>query len=221
MNVKIFLIFFLILMLFAPAVHAKDDSDILLHDYKINFKNFKNCTKINQETIGPGSVTTIHNITMHWQNALKITYKNNESKQDYFIVWKCNTTDEYYFLYNLHELTHHYSDYAKDNKSVVFVNIKFDGLVYGILVDTQNITYSEKDLVHGILQHTSYELTNSGFHYNPPIDVIDVSHHHKSYNSLKGNQWDMAKNDPDWYYDHYDYGDNGDVDEYLYEYYYW
>ena len=221
MNVERILILLLILIIFTPAVHAKDDSDILLQDYDINFERFENCTKISQEPIGPGSVTTIHNITMHWQNGLKITYKNNEGKQDYFIVWKCNISDEYYFLFNLHELSYHYSDYAKDNKSVVYVNLGTHERVYGILVDTQNITYSEEELVHGILGHYNYELTNSGFHYNPPIDVHDASHHHTSYKSLRGDQWDMAINDPDWYYDHYDYGDNGDVDEYLYEYYYW
>jgi len=25
----------------------------------------------------------------------------------------------------------------------------------------------------------------------------------------------IAKNDPDWYYDHYEYGDNQDIDDYL------
>ena len=25
----------------------------------------------------------------------------------------------------------------------------------------------------------------------------------------------LAKNDPDWYYDHYEYGDNPDIDDYL------
>ena len=25
----------------------------------------------------------------------------------------------------------------------------------------------------------------------------------------------IARNDPDWYYDHYEYGDNPDIDDYL------
>lgn len=217
MNIKRILIFLLILTLVTPAIHAEDDSGIYLGDYGFIFGNFDNCTKINQETIGPGSVTTIHNITMHWKNALKITYKNNEGKQDYFIVWKTNLTEEYHFLRNLHELTYHYSDYVKDNNNVVYVDENGEN-VYGIIVDTQNISYNEEEFVHGILGYYDYELTNSGYHYNPPIDVHDASpHDYHPHTSSRGEQWDMAINDPDWYYEHYDYGDNGEIDQYLYE----
>ena len=159
MNIKRISLFLVILVLLAPTVHAEDDSSIDLGDYGFIFGSFDNCTKINQEMIGPGSVTTIHNITLHCNTSFKITYKNNEGKQDYFIVWESDVNEEYEFLYSLHELYYHYSDYAKDNNSVVYVDVT-DGTVRGILVDTQNITYNEEEVVHGILRKYDYELTN-------------------------------------------------------------
>ena len=40
-----------------------------------------------------------------------------------------------------------------------------------------------------------------------------VSHSH--YGGVDNSPSTIAKNDPDWYYDHYDYGDNDKIDEYL------
>ena len=55
-------------------------------------------------------------------------------------------------------------------------------------------------------------------YYNPPIDVHDASsHNYHPHKSSKGEDWEMAINDPEWYYDHYFYGDNDYIDRYLYE----
>lgn len=219
MDMEKIIMFLLVFLLFAPAAHADESLDIPLGDARWIVARFDNCTQISQETIGPGSVTTIHNTTFHWQNASKITYVNDEGKQDYVIVWQSDMNDEYMFLSELHYLTNHYSDYADDN-SVVYLEAD-DEMAYGIIVDTQNISYSEEELVHQILGKYDYELTNSGYHYNPPIDVHDASSPEVPYTSPESDQWHMATNDPDWYYDHYDYGDNGYIDDYLDEYYYW
>lgn len=220
MNVKKIIIALFLLLLFTSTIHAEEGIEYYIGYGTPTRANFDNCTQINKEVISPGNFTTIHNQTFHWDAAYKITYKNNEGKIDYFIIWQSNTSAEYTFLYSFHELATYYSDYSKDNKSVAYMEIPLiEDQVYGILVDTQNISYSEEDLVHGILGLSSvYELTNSGYHYNPPIDYIDASpHDYQPHKSSKSEQWDMAINDPDWYYDHYDYGDNGDIDQYLYE----
>lgn len=218
---KSFILLSIILLISLPFTYAEDGFDYPIGDSIFLKASFDNCTILNQEQIEPGNFTTIHNHTFHWENAIKVTYKNNEGKIDYFIVWQCNQSEEYYILYDMHDLTYHYSDYTVDNKSVVYVENDGD-YAYGILADTQNISYSEDELVHGILGLSSYELTNSGYHYNPPIDVHDASpHYYKPHGSSNSAKWDMAINDPDWYYDHYDYGDNGDIDEYLYDQYYW
>lgn len=220
MKFKKIIIFLFIFLLFVPVIHAEGGIEYYIGHGTSTRANFDNCIQINSEGISSGSITTIHNQTFHWDKAHKITYKNNEGKIDYFIIWQSNTNEEYYFLYSFHELNAYYSDYSKDNKSVVYMEIPpNEDYVYGILVDTQNITYSEEDLVHGILGLSSvYELTNSGYHYNPPIDVIDASSHdYHPHKSSSSEQWDMAINDPYWYYEHYDYGDNGEIDQYLYE----
>ena len=163
-----------------------------------------------------------------WENAFNITYKNSEGKIDYLIAWKCPLNHEYYALYTMHHPEYYYSDYTKDNTSVFFMESPNGTDVYGILLDTQNITYTEEDLVYDILGLTEYELT---YYYGPtvnytsiydrdydfPIDVHDASTPIQHYKSPKMSPYEMARNDPDWYYDHYDYGDNADLDEYLYD----
>ena len=41
------------------------------------------------------------------------------------------------------------------------------------------------------------------------------SQHSSHYGGFDDSPHTIAKNDPDWYYDHYEYGDNDDIDEYL------
>ena len=41
------------------------------------------------------------------------------------------------------------------------------------------------------------------------------SSHSSHYGGVDDSPHTIAKNDPDWYYDHYDYGDYDDIDEYL------
>lgn len=216
--IKKIIITILLLLLLISTIHAEEFIDVDMGYLTLTSAKFDNCTQINREGISPGNFTTIHNQTFHWDKAYKTTYKNNEGKIDYFITWQSEASEEYDFLYSVHVLGYYYSDYT-DN-GVVYMEIPpNEDYVYGILVDTQNITYSEEDLVHGILGLSSvYELTNSGYHYNPPIDVIDASSHdYHPHKSSSSEQWDMAINDPYWYYEHYDYGDNGEIDQYLYE----
>lgn len=58
------------------------------------------------------------------------------------------------------------------------------------------------------------------------VDVIDESYDNdyednsniesdENYQGVDDSPYAIAKNDPDWYYDHYDYGDYDDIDEYL------
>ena len=66
----------------------------------------------------------------------------------------------------------------------------------------------------------NYTPSNSNTHY---YDVgsgsSSGSYSHSSHSSHYGGVDDsprtIARNDPDWYYDHYEYGDNPDIDDYL------
>ena len=221
MNVRAIILILLAVSLFGPAAYADDGFDIALGDYPFLVASFDDCELISQERIPSGSFTTAHNYTFHWQNASKITYKNNEGRTGNFIIWQCKPGEEYDVLHSMHDLDAYYSDYTKDNKSVVFMEIPKAEDVYGILLDRQNISYTEEDLVHGILGLFAHKLSTTGYDYNAPIDVHDASPKETYHSNPKSEQWEMAINDPDWYYDHYDYGDNGYIDEYLYEYHFW
>lgn len=84
--------------------------------------------------------------------------------------------------------------------------------------------------ISGILNdHDSSSSTNYDFNISHDNDDSnDISHDYKNnsniesdYNSNKNYEgvddspYEIAKNDPDWYYDHYDYGDYDEIDEYL------
>lgn len=221
MKLKKIILILMITALLMPTIHAENGFDIALGDYPFLVATFDGCEIISQERIPDGNFTTLHDYTFRWHNATKVTYRNAEGKTDYLMVWQCWPTEEYDVVYGMHELDSYYSDYTKDNKSVVFMEIPKAKYVYGILVDTQNISYTEEELVHGMMNLFAHELTNSGYHYSTPIDVHDASPKESRYIAPNSDQWMMAINDPDWYYDHYDYGDNGYIDEYLYEYHYW
>lgn len=63
----------------------------------------------------------------------------------------------------------------------------------------------------------SYDTSSSGSHYytssSPSSSHSSSSHSH--YGGVDTSPSTIAKNDPDWYYDHYEYGDNDKIDEYL------
>ena len=48
---------------------------------------------------------------------------------------------------------------------------------------------------------------------NSIIESNDNSN--RNYEGVDDSPYTIAKNDPDWYYDHYDYGDYDEIDEYL------
>ncbi|WP_407377847.1 zinc-ribbon domain-containing protein [Methanobrevibacter sp.] len=65
-----------------------------------------------------------------------------------------------------------------------------------------------------ILTVNSYSDDDSNTHYyvsNGGSSSSSSSH----YSGVDDSPHTIAKNDPDWYYDHYEYGDNDKIDEYL------
>lgn len=206
------IIIFILILISLPAIHAFDEE---VGGNMFITAHFENATKINQERVPSASFTTLQNHTFHYENAYKITYKNPDGKMDYFITWSCNVTDDYYALYDMHDLNYFYSDYTVDNKVVYMEIPPSSDYVYGIILDTQNISYTEADLVHGILD-LDYVLSNDT--YDVPTAVnggFGYSQGH--YNGPVIEPYELARNDPWAYYDHFDYEDNVDIDEYLYD----
>ncbi len=78
-----------------------------------------------------------------------------------------------------------------------------DKTTYGILVESSLSKITQSKLIHDVL----------GFS-NSDLGISTSSSNSNSYH-VKNDPYTIAKNDPDWYYDHYDYGDNDKIDEYL------
>ena len=65
---------------------------------------------------------------------------------------------------------------------------------------------------------TEYSPSNySNTHYYKAGEGYGGSSSHSSshYSGVDTSPNSIARNDPDWYYDHYEYGDNPDIDDYL------
>lgn len=68
-------------------------------------------------------------------------------------------------------------------------------------------------MIYGILglNRTGFELVYSGDNA-PQVSSGSGSNH---YSTVVDDRYSVAKNDPDSYYDYYEYGDNYDIDNYL------
>lgn len=63
------------------------------------------------------------------------------------------------------------------------------------------------------LNMNNYSSTDSPAHYHIGGSASSGGSSH--YGGVDDSPGTIAKNDPDWYYDHYEYGDNPDIDDYL------
>ena len=71
-----------------------------------------------------------------------------------------------------------------------------------------------------LLTMDTYSPSNSNTHYydvgsGSSSGSYSHSSHSSHYGGVDTSPNTIAKNDPDWYYDHYEYGDNPDIDDYL------
>ena len=94
--------------------------------------------------------------------------------------------------------------------------------VYGIIVGTDsNSRCSESHLIYDILglNRDGFELcysqsspssSYSGSYYSP--NGYSGSDH---YHTVVSDRYSLSRSDPGAYYDHYEYGDNYDIDDYL------
>ena len=79
-------------------------------------------------------------------------------------------------------------------------------IVYGIILDNNAKNFNLEELFYDILG----------------LSRSDINYHEPSYSSTSSSRYHVdtspstiARNDPDWYYDHYEYGDNYAIDNYL------
>lgn len=66
-----------------------------------------------------------------------------------------------------------------------------------------------------MLSVNEYSSGNSNTYHHSSSGGSGVSSSSPHYGGVDDSPNTIAKNDPDWYYDHYEYGDNPDIDDYL------
>lgn len=171
----------------------------------------KQCKKINEESIPDGSVETANYGKISYYDAKNITYVNLAGFKDYFIIWKVSA-DKYDFINKSSDVGEYLSDYLQDDSGKIFLEHDVENkCVYGVILGTTNISYSESNFLYNILGLNGV-LFN--LMYTQP-STSTSSHGNDHYHSVVGDRYSLAHNDPDSYYDHYDYGDNYEIDDYL------
>lgn len=171
----------------------------------------KQCKKINEESIPEGSVETANYGKISYYDAKNISYVNIAGDKDYFIIWKV-TADKYDFINKSFDVGEYLSDYLQDDSGKIFLEYDIENkFVYGVILGTTNITYSESYFLYNILGLNSviFEL----MYTQPSTSTSSYGSDH--YHTVVGDRYSLAHNDPDSYYDHYDYGDNYEIDDYL------
>ncbi len=174
----------------------------------------KQCKKINEESIPDGSVETANYGKINYYDAKNITYVNIAGDKDYFIIWKV-TADKYDFINKSSDVGEYLSDYLQDDSGKIFLEYDIENkCVYGVILGTTNITYSESYFLYNILglNGNIFELM---YTHHSTTGTSTSSHGSDHYHTVVGDRYSLAHNDPDSYYDHYDYGDNYEIDDYL------
>lgn len=170
----------------------------------------KGCLKVHEEKIQDGSFKTSSG-KFDYFDAKNITYVDTDGKKDYLIVWK--TTPDKYPNFKDKTENQYISAYLTDIDAKCFIEYSYEhDCVYGIIIGTGNISYSEYDLMYDILNlnRTGFDLvytdleTGGGYYSSG-------SHYH----TVVPDRYTLSRTDPGAYYDHYEYGDNYDIDNYL------
>lgn len=197
--------------------HPEADFDDVLFE-KIGGDDFLNVTlkyklKIREEDIPDGSFNTSAGL-INYYNAKKITYVGLYGYEDYFIVWK-TAADKYDWIRN-EQVNQYISAYLiGDVEGKCFVEYSYENnQVYGVMLSTVKDNFSESEVMYEILG-----LNRSGFDLVYSQDQSSYSSfstvHSGGYHTVVPDRYTLSRTDPGAYYDHYEYGDNYDIDNYL------
>lgn len=214
-----FLMFILIVSISGVLNPPKADYDDVLFE-AIGGDEFLNVTlkpalKVHEEKIPDGSFN-ISTGEMKYYDAKNITYVDSFGVKDYFIVWK-TSPDNYDWIYDKN-INIYISDYLTSGDGKCFVEYSYeDEYVYGVMVDTQNKDISESKLIYDILglNRTGFDLVYSSTSSNHPTYSGSYSSGGNHYHTVVPDRYTLSRTDPGAYYDHYEYGDNYDIDDYL------
>jgi hypothetical protein len=172
----------------------------------------KGCIKVSEENIPDGNFKTALGKDLSWKNAKNISYVDTSGKHGNMIVWK-DSSDNYDFMSNKNGLCY-VSDYlAGGNENCFLVHYPEKNEVYGVILYSDEISYTEYQVLYEILDldksdfPSTYQTSSSSYG-----STSSGSDH---YHTVLDDRYTMSRNDPGSYYDHYEYGDNYDIDDYL------
>ena len=102
-----------------------------------------------------------------------------------------------------------------DVEGKCFVEYSYEhGSVYGVMLSTAKNSYSESQLMYKILglNREGFDLVYSSAQYGYGSYSSGPSDH---YHTVVPDRYTLSRTDPGAYYDHYEYGDNYEIDDYL------
>ena len=169
-----------------------------------------NCVKVGEESIPDDAFDTNLITNLSWSGAKNISYVDTSGNKGNMIVWK--TTPDRYSVLN--SSVSYISDYVNNDNGVCFMQYSpKTNSVYGIIIGSNNISYTESELMYTILDldRSDYKATYSSSSYSSGYGGYGTSH----YGGVDTSPGAIASTSPDWFYDYYDYGDYDDIDEFL------
>ena len=157
----------------------------------------EDCLKTKEENISDGNLNGIACFSA--KNISFVDFVGNNANM---IIWKSSGEKYNISGNNIQYLSGSYGD------SVYFLKYYPENdNIYGIIL---NGSYTLDELIYDILNQNSDETPKT----NSYIEPYEPNARYNSYD-IDESPYALAKNDPDWYYDHYEYEDNYDIDDYL------
>lgn len=174
------------------------------------------CLKINEKSIDDGFALNKDNNEVHWYDAKNISFIDSSGHNGFMIVWKTplqkyndgyiNGDTEYGELSNTFNKASYFIAYNPTTTSI-----------YGIILDKHG--YDINNLIHDVLgfnlpnqNETTFNTSND---YNNNYNTYSSSSYSSPRYDVDTSPETIARDDPDWYYDHYEYGENREIDDYL------
>lgn len=211
--IAIYLISFVFTMLmgFLLVPESANYDDVVVEDIGgdgVLTATLEHHKKLNEEDIGFGRFqTTTQFEDLAYYDAKNISVVDYRERKGYMIVWK--TSPDNYPELSDENCIEYICKPLEDFKGYCFIEyVPETDSVYGIILDCDEYS-TEEDLVFEVLGLSRSEYSNSinPYWYYDPMTTEPSSDDPKP--------WPTALNEPDSYYDYYEYGENPDVDDYL------
>lgn len=178
--------------------------------------NISYCNKLGEKSIPDASFTSLNGDNFTWKNAKNISFLDEMGFDSYVIVWKASPND-----YNIDTSSNedqYISGYTPRYQDIYFLEYsKSKNTVYGVILGNHNQLYSQSDLVYDMLgfDESQIDVSSAGTGNLLSSGSSSSSGSGSHYGGVDTSPYHLAKNDPGAYYDHYEYGENYEIDDYL------